>query len=334
MKKVLVTGAAGFIGFHLCKELIANNHEVVGLDNLNSYYDVELKQIRLSELQLLSYFTFVKMDLINDREISNLVAEGKFDAIYNLAAQAGVRLKKSEYQSYIDSNIVGFSNILNSAIEHGVQNFLYASSSSVYGNGLSGALIENKSLTLPTSFYGSTKLFNENIARTLVKGTKTRSRGLRFFTVYGPYGRPDMAYFRIASSLLNNSKFTLFGDGTIERDFTFVGDVAVATMQLCSELSLKPQGYSDIVNIGGGKPVAINSLISKISDKLGAHLSIINEARNPSDVAVTHADTQTIYNLIKFIPQISLDEGLDSFLDWARKPSIRQKLQAWTESAP
>jgi len=332
--KVLVTGAAGFIGFHLCKELIANGHEVVGLDNLNTYYDVELKQIRLAELQLLPSFKFVEMDLIDWNDVSNLVSSGKFDTIYNLAAQAGVRLKNSEFQSYINSNIIGFSNILNSAIKHEVSNFLYASSSSVYGSGLLGSLVENTSLTMPTSFYGSTKLFNENIARALVRGTKTRSRGLRFFTVYGPYGRPDMAYFRIAACLLSDSKFTLFGDGTIERDFTFVGDVAQATMQLCAELNSQPEGYSDIVNIGGGKPVSINSLISKISDKLGNQLSIIKGDRNPSDVAITHADTNNIYRLINFVPQISLDEGLDTFLDWARKPYIREKLQDWTESTP
>lgn len=331
--KFLVTGAAGFIGSQLCEELLKNRDEVVGVDNLNDYYDSSLKLARLSSLEKNMNFDFIKIDVSSHDELSVLFNTIKFDKVFHLAAQAGVRLKIGDFSKYIDSNIIGFTNILKLSVEHQISDFLYASSSSVYGNSKERKLTEDSTVTRPTSYYGSTKLFNENSASVMVRGTQTRARGLRFFTVYGPAGRPDMAYFRIVNSLVSDQTFNLFGDGKSERDFTYISDVTRAVSLLATELSNHEHGYSDVVNIGGGRPVSILALISTIAKKIGKSPRVNYLSRDPNDVAITFADAQRIKNLIGFVPEVTLDDGLDLFLKWALMPENSIQLRRWVESS-
>jgi len=330
----LVTGCAGFIGSNIAAKALELGHEVIGIDNLYNYYDPELKNIRVKYLQKNLNFTFIEGD-INDTELLDRIGnEANVSSLYHLAAQAGVRISAEQYSKYIEANVSGFTNILNFAVTRKIPNFIYASSSSVYGNTQDLEFNEISTETNPTSYYGSTKLFNEKIAGVMVRGSSTRARGLRFFTVYGEMGRPDMAYFRIANSILNNKKFNLFGDGKIRRDFTYISDITNATLELGKELSTRSQGYSDIVNIGGGNPYSMNELISEISKQLGKNPDITVTAANENDVAVTKADTSRLNELIGFTPQVSVQEGISRFLDWAKKEEIKDKLDGWVNSAP
>jgi UDP-glucuronate 4-epimerase len=251
-----------------------------------------------------------------------------------MAAQAGVRLQAENYSKYIESNVSGFTSVLNFVIKSQIPNFIYASSSSVYGNTEDLIFNETTTDTNPTSYYGSTKLFNEKIASVMVRNSDTRARGLRFFTVYGEMGRPDMAYFRIANAILNDKKFNLFGDGKVKRDFTYIHDVVETTLALGAELATREKGYADIVNIGGGRPVSMNELISEITRQLGKAPEIMNTAANENDVELTKADTSKLYQLVGFTPETKVEEGIGKFLTWARSEEIRTKLDGWVNSAP
>lgn len=329
---ILVTGAAGFIGNALCKSLLDQGHEVVGVDNLNDYYSIELKAARLTTLANYKNFTFEKIDLADAVETKKLFTNKRYSYVYHMAAQAGVRLKREELDRYISSNVVAFTNILANSVSAEVPNFLYASSSSVYGDIEGPSLSESNPQNFPTSYYGATKLFNEHASRVLSKGSSTKSRGLRFFTVYGPMGRPDMAYFRIISSLLNSKSFRLFGDGTLKRDFTYIDDVISSVIRLADQLDKIEFQYSDVVNVGGGQPQSIRELI-EISERLsGAKLQIIEEKPDSSDVKSTNADTYLIENLIGFKPSISIEVGIANFIEWANSESIKGKLNGWIES--
>ena len=204
---LLITGSAGFVGARLASQAIELGHTVVGLDNLNSYYDPELKEFRNAELNKSGNYHFIQADINDYETLFQIGKKFKISSIYHLAAQAGVRLAPSAYNQYIHSNVDGFTNILNFAVSEQIPNFIYASSSSVYGNTTDLEFNENSTETIPTSYYGGTKLFNESIAKVMVRNSTTRARGLRFFTVYGEMGRPDMAYFRIINSILNGAKF-------------------------------------------------------------------------------------------------------------------------------
>jgi UDP-glucuronate 4-epimerase len=330
--KYLVTGASGFIGFHLTAQLISEGHEVLGIDNFNDYYSPELKLLRAKELSNRFQANILDLDLYSKSSTANLVSDFQPDSIVHLAAQPGIRLPLSKSDSYIRNNIVAFSNILETAVQNEIPNFLYASSSSVYGNSLQHPFSESENVLKPISLYGSTKLCNEILAAPYVANSHTRARGMRFFTVYGPWGRPDMAYLRLAASALTDSTFKLFGDGQVKRDFTYVGDIVEMIIALSKELSTHSVGVSDVVNIGGGNPHSMSDLIHGIEEKIGKSIDITYEQSNKSDTKFTCADTTLLRQLTGFAPEVNLSEGLNHVLSWATKNEIKESLLAWTKS--
>ncbi len=330
--KYLVTGASGFIGFHLTAQLISEGHEVLGVDNFNDYYSPELKLLRAKELSNRFHANILDLDLYSKSLTANLISEFQPDSIIHLAAQPGIRLPLSKSDYYIRNNIVAFSNIIESAVQNEISNFLYASSSSVYGNSTQIPFSETEVGLKPISLYGSTKLSNEILASSYVANSHTRARGMRFFTVYGPWGRPDMAYLRLASSALTGSTFKLFGDGQVKRDFTYVGDIVAMISALDKELLTHPTGISDVVNIGGGKPHSMIDLIQGIEDKIGKSIVISYEQSNKSDTNFTCSDTTFLRKLTGFAPEIALSEGIDQVLKWATQPNISTRLLNWTTS--
>ena len=332
MKKVLITGAAGFIGQQVALDLLQNNQvQVVGIDSLTDYYPVDLKQSRLEQLKVVERFTYQKLDISDAFGLEALLSTQQFDTVIHLAAQAGIRLPIDEYSRYIDSNLTGFANMLLMSAKYGVENFLYASSSSVYGNSTNFPLAESEPDLKPVSFYGSTKLANEILARGLSTNYQMRTRGLRFFTVYGPMGRPDMAYFRIAAALQQNKVFSLFGDGAVKRDFTYVGDVVNSIALLANDLAKQPVSFHDVVNVGGGKPCNMIELISTLETVAEKKLSIEYSSNIPQDVKTTVADTQRQKMLIGEIPKTSLEEGLRKVWEWIIRPDVNNRLETWTQ---
>ena len=329
----LVTGAAGFIGSNLVRKLSNSGSKVIGIDNMNGYYSPKLKELRLSELNTFPSFKFVKCDLLDRTKLLEILTDFKPETIIHLGAQAGVRLPMNQYSKYIDSNILGFQNILEMAISCDVPNFLYASSSSVYGDQSRLPYSEVETKLIPTSFYGITKLTNELLVNVLVPKSRTRARGMRFFTVYGPMGRPDMAYFRLISSSLNDEEFSLFGDGTVERDFTFIDDVVDSCTSLAIELSKRDSGYCDVVNIGGGSPVSMNSLIAMIENLTGKKIQISSKPTNSADVRVTKADDKLLKSLIHCGSFTPLMSGIETTLNWASSKNIKRELQAWVRTS-
>ena len=329
---VLVTGAAGFVGAHLVKSLVATGESVVGLDSFNDYYSPELKEMRVKSL-IPNNVEILDLNLTNSEKISNLIAKLKPKTVYHLAAQAGVRLQIKDTDQYVQSNLVGFSNILESAVENQVANFVYASSSSVYGNSVNTPYTETDRNLSPISFYGATKLSNELLATALVRGSHTKARGLRFFTVYGPWGRPDMAYFRIAEALKNGNQFNLFGNGEVIRDFTYIDDIIHSTLLLAKELDAKKEiGFSDVVNIGGGKPSSIKELIIAFEVVSQRKLQINPLAHVEKDVNQTIASLNLQNQLINFAPEVSLEQGVEQVFKWASDPLVTSKLNSWTKS--
>lgn len=329
---VLVTGAAGFVGAHLVKSLVEKGESVVGLDSFNDYYSPELKQMRAASL-IPSSIDLIDLNLTNRDKLSNLVAKLNPTTIYHLAAQPGVRLRIEDTDQYVQSNLVGFSNILEIAIENKAANFIYASSSSVYGNSLNTPYTETDRNLSPISFYGATKLSNELLASALVRGSSTNARGLRFFTVYGPWGRPDMAYFRIAEALKNGNQFNLFGNGEVIRDFTYIDDMIYSTLLLAEELNSKKEtGLSDVVNIGGGKPSSMKQLITAFEVVSQRKLQINQLAHVEKDVNQTIASLKLQNQLINFAPKVSLEKGVEQVFKWAKDPLVTSKLNAWAKS--
>lgn len=327
-----MTGAAGFIGSHLSARLSSAGHEVLGVDNFSPYYSPELKELRVKELLSPHYVTVRKIDLSDLPTFQDLVREFKPDAIIHLAAQPGVRTPIGKSYEYIQNNLVAFSNVLQTAIQEGISEFLYASSSSVYGNSENIPYSENDLSIRPISIYGATKLANEILTPAFVNGSKTRARGMRFFTVYGPWGRPDMAYFRIIDSILNGSEFTKFGGGEVKRDFTFVDDITSSIELLSKELANRPDGYSDVVNIGGGSPHSLNDLIKVISERLNSSPLISESVTNPNDTVFTCADVTRLSSYTKNLPLIDLTEGVRFTVNWAEQDGIKQNLTNWINS--
>jgi len=330
--RIIVTGVAGFIGAGLAQELLNAGHQVVGVDNLNDYYSRELKELRLSALTGCAEFRFVNLDLVDKIELDRLVRDISPTTIYHLAAQAGVRLPVQAYSKYVQSNLTGFSNIALAAAESAVPNFLYASSSSVYGNSTQLPYSENESGLEQISFYGSTKYTNEILAKSIARISETKFRGMRFFTVYGPLGRPDMAYFRLIHAALNKKKFHLFGDGSLRRDFTYISDVLESVQLLGAELAGRRPAYSDVVNVGGGKPHSMLDLISCINEISGRKIEVIRENSAEGDVRITIADHSLQHELTGFVPGVSLFEGVEKVFAWAKQPYIQGNLEKWIES--
>ena len=292
--KYLVTGAAGFIGSHLCQRLATEGNEIVAIDNFSDYYDVNLKKLRVEKLLTSLQVKVLGVDISDKNAINELIASSKPQVVINLAAQAGVRLPTDQIHKYVNSNLVGFSNVLQSTVSNKIPYFLYASSSSVYGDQAAIPYTESEQKLHPNSFYGATKLANELLTPTLIKNYSTIARGLRFFTVYGPWGRPDMAYFRMIANVVSGSEFNFFGDGSVERDFTYIDDAVNSVIELSKELEKKKPGYSDVVNLGGGRPLSMNYLIDNINKISKAEVKFNRQSSNSNDAKKTMSDSKYI----------------------------------------
>ena len=330
--RYLITGAAGFVGSHLSSRLSSSGNTVLGLDNFSPYYSPELKKLRVAMLLTPSGIDVRDVDLADLQSFQAVVKDYQPEAVIHLAAQPGVRTPLGKSYQYIQNNVVAFSNVLQTSIQECIPEFLYASSSSVYGNSLNIPYREDDSSIHPISIYGATKLANEILTPAFVNGSKTRARGMRFFTVYGPWGRPDMAYFRLIDSVLNGSEFKKFGGGEIKRDFTYIDDITTSIEKLSQELANRPEGYSDIVNIGGGKPHSLNDLIAVICKQLGSTPNLTETASNPNDTSYTNADVTRLKELTNSIPLVDLEVGVKSTISWASQKEIRESLTGWTNS--
>ena len=329
---VLITGAAGFIGSRLSESLRVSGEEVIGVDSFSDYYSTELKQQRADFLTAKYDVEVKKLDLSDLISFKSLVEKVQPTSMINLAAQAGIRIPLNQIGQYVNSNLVGFSNFLSVGVEQEIPSMLYASSSSVYGNRSDSLFTESSNILNPISFYGATKLSNELLAPTLVEGSSSRIRGIRFFTVYGPWGRPDMAYFRLANSALHDTEFTLYGNGEITRDFTFIDDVSRCIELLKKELISRPRGYSDVVNVGGGQPASLLEMIRIIEEITNKKIKINFVGKNKNDVNNTRASTEYLKSLIDFTPQVSLHDGLEAFVKWSQSSDISEKMGGWIES--
>ena len=331
-KKVIVTGCAGFIGFHTCKKLIQEGYSVLGLDNINDYYDKNLKLNRLDNLKNLlnkktNRWQFVKCDIENEYLIKTNFNSFNPDIVINLAAQAGVRYSIKNPKSYIKSNLVGFANILEACRDINVKNLLYASSSSVYGGNLKTPFKETDITNYPISLYAATKSSNELMAQSYSHLYKIPCTGLRFFTVYGPWGRPDMAPMIFANAILNKKPIKLFNYGNMKRDFTFIDDIVEAIFLCCkkpaksitstnNEYSIGQSAPHLIFNVGNNKPTNLIDFVETIEDIL--NIKAIKEYRpiEKGDVKETFADIDSLKNWISFSPNTSLEKGMRIFLNW------------------
>jgi UDP-glucuronate 4-epimerase len=317
--KALVTGASGFIGYSLSKALLRQGWEVWGLDSHSDYYSVQIKEVRRDELLRESLYRFSKVDIADIQNLNKILLEFRPDSVFHFAAQAGVRIPVAHLDRYAHSNLNGFSAVLQSTIMNEIPNFIYASSSSVYGSQAKVPYSESELYLLPNSFYGATKLANEILVKSIVQNTATKARGIRLFSVYGPKGRPDMAYYRIIFSILKNEHFKLYGDGEIKRDFTFINDVVDIVTKLDEDLLNRACGFNDIVNIGGGNPISINDLIRECSDYLGKKLKIDSYPADESDSKVTNASFDYVYSLVGSYPSTKVSEGLAETIQWAKE---------------
>lgn len=332
--RVLVTGGAGFIGSHLAAKLQSEGHSVICVDNFTEYYPIELKKFRVQELLSPVGIEVEDIDLADVLQVERVFAKFNPQVVVHLAAQAGVRLTGSEMFNYVSSNLSAFGNVLLATTSRNVEAFLYASSSSIYGDHAQIPFTESEMILKPTSFYGATKLANEILAKSLGGSCNTRIRGLRFFTVYGPYGRPDMAYFRIAASLVNKSEFKLFGDGTIKRDFTYIDDVVKSVSKLIDQLLTERAGHTDVVNLGGGRPVSMLDLIEEMERISAEKLNYSILSRNLSDVSITCSDSSYLESLTGNAPEVNVEEGMTQVINWTKRQDIKEKLKSWIAATP
>lgn len=330
--KVLVTGAAGFIGSHVSRVLLDRGDQVVGLDNLNDYYDVSLKQARLDRLKDDAGFTFVKMDVADQSGMEKLFQAEKFDRVVHLAAQAGVRYSLENPRSYIDSNIVGFLNILEGCRHNQVENLVYASSSSVYGANESMPFSEHDNIDHPLSLYAASKKSNELMAHTYSHLFGLPTTGLRFFTVYGPWGRPDMALFLFTKAILAGEPINVFNYGKHRRDFTYVDDIVegiVRTLDRVAEADpnwsgMKPDPATSkapwrVFNIGNQRPVELLTYIELLETNLGRTAEKNLLPLQPGDVPDTYADVQSLVDWADYRPKVTVEEGVARFVNWYRE---------------
>ena len=328
----LITGAAGFIGSFLCHKLAKEGNKIIAIDNFSNYYNVGLKNTRVKELLDPLNVDVINLDITEALKFDDLVSKSKPDVVINLAAQAGVRLPVNETDKYVNSNLVGFSNVLRSTVNNKVPFFLYASSSSVYGDKAAIPYIESEQNLHPTSFYGATKLANELLTPTLIQNSLTAARGLRFFTVYGPWGRPDMAYFRMIANVISGAEFNFFGDGSVERDFTFIDDAVNSVMALSTELQKRKPGYSDLVNLGGGRPLSMNYLLQTVSSISKNEVKFNRLNSNTNDAKKTMSDSKYIESLIDSKPSTKLEDGIATTIEWAMRKDISSNLNNWVKS--
>lgn len=330
-QKILVTGAAGFIGFHLAKRLIGDGHEVAGLDNLNDYYDVNLKKNRLALLEDLPGFRFHKLDLADRAGIAALFAREGFELVAHLAAQAGVRYSLTNPHAYVDSNLVGFMNILEACRHHQVRHLTYASSSSVYGANTRMPFSIHHNVDHPVSLYAATKKANELMAHTYSHLYGLATTGLRFFTVYGPWGRPDMALFLFTDAILKGRPIEVYNHGRMQRDFTYIDDIIEGVVRvLFRTAAANPEwdgatpdpGTSKapyrLYNIGNNNPVELMDLIAVLEQKLGRSAEKIMLPLQPGDVPATYADVDDLIRDVGFKPATPIGTGISRFVDWYR----------------
>ncbi len=329
---VLVTGAAGFIGYSLSKRLLDKGAHVWGIDNLNDYYDVNLKKDRLSELENQKGFTFEFLDLADRSGMEALFNSVSFDCVVNLAAQAGVRYSLKNPASYVDSNLVGFGNILEGCRHSGVKHLVYASSSSVYGLNTVMPFSVRHNVDHPISLYAASKKANELMAHTYAYLYNLPCTGLRFFTVYGPWGRPDMALFLFTRAILNNEPIKVFNNGNMQRDFTYIDDIVEGVVRVMDKIpEPDPDWSSDtpnpsssrvpykIYNIGNNQPVALMAFIEAIEKALGREAIKEFLPLQPGDVPATYADVNDLIADTGFKPATPVQEGVQNFVDWYRE---------------
>ena len=329
--KILVTGAAGFIGMHVSQILLARGDEVVGLDNLNDYYDPQLKHNRLARLTPQPGFRFVKLSVEDRAGMEALFAAEKFDRVVHLAAQAGVRYSLTNPHAYIDANIQGYMNILEGCRHHGVQHLVYASSSSVYGGNTLMPFSEHHSVDHPVSLYAATKKANELMAHTYSHLYRLPTTGLRFFTVYGPWGRPDMALFLFTKAILEGRAIDVFNHGQMVRDFTYIDDIAEGVVRVLDRPAQADAGYDPIqadparsnapyrvFNIGNHNPVTLMQFIEAIEAATGIEAKKNFMPLQPGDVPATHADVSELEASTGFKPAMPVPQGIQNFVAWYR----------------
>lgn len=318
MQKILVTGAAGFIGFHLAQKLCGGGHKVMGVDNMNDYYDVSLKEARLNELKKHNSFDFQKLALEDTDGMEAMFNAFKPDIVVHLAAQAGVRYSIDNPRAYITSNLDGFINILEGCRHHKVKHLVFASSSSVYGANKKVPFSESDTVDHPVSLYAATKKSNELMAHAYAHLYGVPCSGLRFFTVYGPWGRPDMAYFKFTQAIMKGEPIDVFNHGDMKRDFTYIDDIVEGVARLMNHL---PPSDGDgapykIYNIGNNQPEQLMDMIGILEDALGKKAVTDMKPMQPGDVYETYADIDALQKAVGFKPSTSLKDGIAKFVAW------------------
>ena len=329
--KILITGAAGFIGFHVAERLLAQGHDVVGIDNLNDYYDVNLKRARLARIETQPNFRFLKLELADRAAMAELFARERFERVIHLGAQAGVRYSIDNPHAYADANLVGHLNVLEGCRQNGVGHLLYASSSSVYGLNRKTPFATSDSVDHPVSLYAATKKANELMSHSYAHLYDLPTTGLRFFTVYGPWGRPDMALFKFTQAILEGRPIDVYNQGDMRRDFTYIDDIAEAVVRLTEVI---PQRNPDwrvetgspadssapyrVYNIGNSQPIQLTAFIHELEQALGVQAKMNLLPMQPGDVLETSADTSALEGVIGFKPHTKLSDGLAQFVSWYR----------------
>ena len=329
---IIVTGAAGFVGMHLSNQLTNHGYSVIGLDNLNTYYDLNLKKDRLAQLDDNRHFTFVECDLTDREGINKIFEEHRPVVVINLAAQAGVRYSIENPYAYLDSNLTGFLNILEACRNYPVDHLLYASSSSVYGGNKIAPFSTNHNVDHPVSLYAATKKSNELMAHTYSHLYNIPTTGLRFFTVYGPWGRPDMAYFSFTKDIIEGNPIKVFNHGKMERDFTYIDDIVEGIVKLIPLAPEKNPNWDEsidelgasfapyrIYNIGNNSPVPLMKFINVLEEKIGKEANKQYMEMQPGDVLRTYADVSELERDIDFKPSTTIEDGLGKFVDWYKQ---------------
>jgi UDP-glucuronate 4-epimerase len=330
--KVLVTGAAGFIGYHVAERLLARGDEVIGVDNVNDYYDPRLKEARLARLSGASGFRFERIDIADAEGMRRIFAEAKPQRVVNLAAQAGVRYSLVNPQAYVDANLQGFLNVLEGSRHNGVEHLVFASSSSVYGANTAQPFSEHHNVDHPVSLYAATKKANELMAHTYAVLFKLPCTGLRFFTVYGPWGRPDMALFRFTRGILNDETIEVYNYGKMIRDFTYIDDIVEGVIRVVDNIAAPDPAWNGdapdparsfapyrIFNIGNNRPVPLLDFIAALEEALGRRAKMELLPIQPGDVPSTMADVTELESAVGFRPSTTIREGIGRFVRWYRE---------------
>lgn len=322
----LVTGAAGFIGFHLAARLCRENHQVVGLDNVNDYYDVNLKRARLAQLAKFDQFSFAEIDLTDQKAVFALFEREQFTHVIHLAAQAGIHYGKGNPMAYVDSNLHGTVTVLEACRQFAVEHLIYASSSSVYGANTKVPFSTSDAVDHPLSLYAATKKSNELMAHSYSHLYNIPTTGLRFFTVYGPWGRPDMALFKFANAIVKGEPIKLFNRGDMIRDFTYVDDIVEGIMRIkecipqidlsATDGSASSSGPYKIFNIGNGNPVPLMQYLDVLEQALGKKAIVELLPMQPGEVYKTYADVEALFDATGYRPQTNVDQGVRQFVDW------------------